>query len=973
MNYYFCARTQINRSNRRARELALQRTGAYNGINNHRKGGYDGVRTSARDRIKNGTRNFTQDIKNIARGVNSVAKQLIKDIKADFAFLRPFSPGKPSNTFEPNQQKPHTNLSHQRPDTTGNFQRPQVPANHHRPQATANHHRPQATANNHRPQATANNHRPQATANNHRPQATANHHRPQATANHNGAHANTGQPSGFSFNELKGIATQVLNTIPQSGKTESELTAAITDRLKDMGIKGQDANEAIAFAIRSAAENRAHNNHPVTTNTTVQVSKPDSLSFDDIKTIAKQIIEDLPKSINSNEAMKTVVQDKLKEFSIKGPDADEAIDFAIRENEFKRLNNNHVTTAKPTTHASKSGGLPINEIKGIAVQILETIPKKGKSDGQIISSVADKLKEMGIKGPDADEAIAFAMNRAQRKRTNNTPQANPQEGPIQAHRPSAPITQTHNQSSLSNPPARHFLSSLLQKNHLHSADGPKAINAALNKVEQELKTLNADPAYFAELGKVKTQLNKETQQIHREAMLLRLIKTAAKKTNSTSDALNLVKNSPGIKNQPAAAKDLAQLSTRLQSMDINALRTMNRHEQLTSTHPQSRFTSDLVDINTIRRNAIRSSVSNNRIDKENTGLKNTIIVDQGGNLTALKNSVDGRDRTESLILRENLAKKAYDNFDTANHRILDKNRPHMHPQKRGEIKAILGKGSFGKVRPGQDMLTGEDVAIKKMKNIDFARQEVREGRRLAQALKNNPEDMKHFLTADGIAISHGKKGEIKAYVRSKLQGGDGLETVQKMLGLKAENKQADFEKEHGKMILGTMDTLMALNRNNIVHGDLKWDNLIGGKIADIDELCYNQGDKVKYLTPDYVPPEFPHHNWRHDTKESYDTHTSFTFGRMLLESIDLKTLEDSSSFHLPSKSNGRPSQGFTKDSRIPTSDLSGKNYSPYERDVIQLAYRLAAHEPKDRLSMAEARAEMSSIAKKHNLPQVRFS
>lgn len=517
-------------------------------------------------------------------------------------------------------------------------------------------------------------------------------------------------------------------------------------------------------------------------------------------------------------------------------------------------------------------------------------------------------------------------------------------------------TDTRNESSYTE--ASKFLAKLLDDSDLKYADGPKAINTALKNVYKQLSENKASSGYRNELNKIKAQLIKETQQIHIESMLLKLTKKAATKTNSISEAIELVKNCPGIKNQSYALKELERISKEIihlknfHSMDISQLL-----HALQCSKPK--YISSLIDTQTIRNNSIKSSLFSNRIDKENTGLKNTILIDQNNSLIALKNSVDIYDPMEDPELIKNLLNKTNENFDRNNHKIISDKKSHMHDQKNGHIKVILGQGTYGKVRLAMDMLTGEHIAVKKMRSIKHAKREILEIEKLAQALRNNPFDLQFFLTAENIAISHGKDGKIRAYVTSKLQNGDDLESLNKLHSSKSKISQSEFEKAHGLFILKTMNTLQVLNRNNMVHGDLKWPNMIGGKIGDIDGICYKFGELISTATKRYVPPELfieiqgDKRGITHPSKESYDKHTSFTFGIMLLESIDP---DSKRKFPLKriSPDNSRPIHGYSRNTPIPEYNSFGQKFTDYERKIIRLAYALADTKPENRPTIEEA-------------------
>ena len=512
--------------------------------------------------------------------------------------------------------------------------------------------------------------------------------------------------------------------------------------------------------------------------------------------------------------------------------------------------------------------------------------------------------------------------------------------------------QADSENVLTNPEARVFLTNLLNDTGIQQVDGPKSINTIIEKARTKLIAIKAEPAYFEVLEDIKSKLIDKTQQIHIEAMLLKLIKRAATKTNSTSEALKLVENSPNIKTQQAAAKALEQISGSLQFMNAHDLRFMDINQQLNALyHFESNVSLDFVDMKTIRKKTIQSSSLNNRIDKDNTGLANTIIVDQQGNLFELKNSIDLSNPLEDPTLIRTLLDKANDKFYKDTHTY--------HTKKTNQVKVILGEGGYGKVRLGTDVLTGEYIAVKKMKSIKHANRELLEKDKLIQALSKNPSDLQYFLTPESIAISHGKDGQTQAYITSKLQPGDGIESLKKLRDLKAQKSHSEFETAHKNFILQTINTLQVLNRNNMVHGDLKWRNIIGGKIGDIEGMCYKFGNQPSLVTRRYLPPEVlveEHDGKRkvkHPSIDSYNKHMSFTFGLMLLESIDPNIKK---TFPLKRKcaDNSQPSHGYSKNTPIPEYNSSGQRLSDYEKRVIYFAYSLADTKPENRPTIEEA-------------------
>ena len=542
----------------------------------------------------------------------------------------------------------------------------------------------------------------------------------------------------------------------------------------------------------------------------------------------------------------------------------------------------------------------------------------------------------------------------------------PQDEPLEAVQVTPPAQEPAGKA------AKRYLADRLNHHQLSEASDAKEIRASVSKVRHELIDQGADFRYLTLLDGIELKITKETQQIHTESMLLKLIKKAGEDGASTSETLDIVRNSPGIRHQPQALAALDRISPAvIEQGDAKNIDVLGMQFYAL---PTSQSKSEFADMGRIRENAMMQAANSNRMDKENTGLSNTIIADESNNLIMLKNSVDYTDKNEDQTMVKSLIRKANENFDYDQGRIISTKRSYTHNKKNNHIKAIFGQGTFGKVRLGQDMLSGKHIAVKKMDSVDNARQEIAERQRLTQALGADSTDMNCFLTAGDIAISQGKNGAIKAYVTSELQEGDGLQSIDKLQDKKAEAGQKSFERAHGQFVLKTMENLEALNRNHMVHGDLKWANMIGGKVADIDGLCYQKGDPIKLATPPYLPPELKLVStddgkgaFIHPTKQSYNKHTSFTFGRMLLESIDPMAHQ---TFKLPVNNPNypRPARGYSQKTPIPQDNSSGQPFTPYEKEVIRLAYQLADTKPENRPSIAEAKQTMTSINAYYNQP-----
>ena len=521
---------------------------------------------------------------------------------------------------------------------------------------------------------------------------------------------------------------------------------------------------------------------------------------------------------------------------------------------------------------------------------------------------------------------------------------------------------------------RHTLLEAVYEYGYDCIDNTMKLNQYIEGVTSKLKSSN-QPSLASIAEALRSAIKKEMQEVQTEAVILKLVKTAEKVTCSRDEALNVVSDLPLVKAQATTMESFQRVAGQLCNNKSNSA-NLNISTELESLQyakdgPQEgvlKFCD--IDIETIRYNVSDLAAESNRMDKEETGLPNTIIVDQEDNLIALKNSVNLCDVREDVNLRTFLETKLRENP----HSLAEK--PHPHPQKNSHIKAILGQGSFGKVKLGQNIFSGKLLAVKKIGSIEYAQREVAVKDRLIQVLAGNhsANDIKYFLTVDSLSIDNKKldnDGEEKAYVMSQLQHGDGQEAMIKIKSLKNTpySGQANFQEAHGRFIIDTLDTLQALNRNNMIHADLKWDNIIGGKIADLDRLCYSIEDKMSALMKEYTPPGLRQTISRdgkiqrfHTSQESYDKHTSFTFGQMLLETIDLNPRQK---FPLDRDGNGFVKRGYLETDAIPDDDSQGKAFSPYEKEVIRLAYALGDNDPKKRPSMEEAKNIMMEIYHKY--------
>ena len=493
---------------------------------------------------------------------------------------------------------------------------------------------------------------------------------------------------------------------------------------------------------------------------------------------------------------------------------------------------------------------------------------------------------------------------------------------------------------------------------------------------------------YGKLDQLQQTLIKETQQVQTKAMLLALLKKAATPTKlgeptlTVTEAIDTVKSKRFIKHQPEAVSALDRIaenlddSVDLKNIDVCAtiIASQATEKKPTSTDLSDDDTGLQIDIDTIREAMVSLASRTTKFDKQNTGLHNSIIIDSEANVIALKNSIDTKtentgDDIENKELRERLSAAEKENHNENTRQPITNRRTHKHPKKQDHVKGILGKGGVGKIRYSEDILTEELYAIKKIKRKNAAEEEFSQVEKLREKLKNNPDDLKYFLTPETIAEGFDKRGREKFYLKSQIKDGDASDEIEKMHKIKNKNRRGSYIKyreAHTKLANRLMTLAEVLERNNMVHSDLKWENIIGGDMADLDGISFAFGDKISVATGVFVPPETDGPGSVHPSEESYKKHTSFIVGRMLLDSIEPGIMEDV--FPLPTREgdrNKRPLRGYSKTTPIPEKNSKGKRYTAYEKDVIRLAYSLADNDPANRPTIAEAKARMLKITAKH--------
>lgn len=325
-----------------------------------------------------------------------------------------------------------------------------------------------------------------------------------------------------------------------------------------------------------------------------------------------------------------------------------------------------------------------------------------------------------------------------------------------------------------------------------------------------------------------------------------------------------------------------------------------------------------------------------RFDKRETGLAQTIIETDSNQLIKLHNSVPlaGSGKTPDAVQEYTKNLKA---DSTQAGKVT------VHSVKPGTEKVQLGRGSYGLVRIGENISTGELCAVKKIANLKASQRELAEAQKLRE--KIDPDVLRRdFLFSDGALE---RKDGQKTYITMPLaEKGDGLSDLNGLLGLRRDNKffiDRHFNFTHRWLELGN-----TLQQQGLVHTDFKPGNIIGGRIADIDGIMYGPG-KISTLTNAYRPPEVSSFNIIE--QEVFDKFNSFSLGIMLMESITRDYGPG-----LPRKGEGRRwvyAQGYL-DTNPEEKSRFGTPYTPYEKGVIQIAKQLAADDPVKRITAAEA-------------------
>lgn len=492
---------------------------------------------------------------------------------------------------------------------------------------------------------------------------------------------------------------------------------------------------------------------------------------------------------------------------------------------------------------------------------------------------------------------------------------------------------------------------MIEKYTLNQADSPQEIkdkikyafnDVGANESEASTKGRKKIKAEKKELVKIEAALLSSTQKIHRQWALLKLLESARQQSSDLSSAIVLLGESSSVKSQPALLQELKEVAKKLRH-EPGLTKKIDTEHNLNFLQGKSREKTDsLLNTAAIVKNAMNSTELIGRMDKDDTGLKHTMIVDGGGKVFELINSHNPKE-----VSGDSKASEIFLQGLKQNPQALKK-RSHLHPKKENAIKGIHGVGGFGKVRTARDVLSGEYLAVKKIKNNEAAMMEFDASKKLKNHLERSPEALEKFLTVDGMSVGYiDKAGKSKNYLLSQLQSKNAMDDLKRIEQIRISEGNGRYEDSHYALLKDTLSKLKALTDNHMVHTDLKWVNIIGDKIADLDGLCYELDDSIQFTSRFNIPADINVTNIpvTHDSQESYDKHVAYSFGAMLFHSVDL---EDGFS--------------YSRNPAAVDKFLATNDHSPYQKEIIKIGLALTKKKPEDRITLDTAEQSLDDCA-----------
>lgn len=323
-----------------------------------------------------------------------------------------------------------------------------------------------------------------------------------------------------------------------------------------------------------------------------------------------------------------------------------------------------------------------------------------------------------------------------------------------------------------------------------------------------------------------------------------------------------------------------------------------------------------------------------RLDKRETGLSHTLF------------------RSDNNTWFESL--KSYDlgtihDWDAMNQIHKDVLLPQGKAKQKfeDEFTAILGRGTFGKVVPARNIRTGEIMAGKKVLAVDQAEKEYQAGQKLKTMVRQESKDA-FILVSEGARVfgapSHrtGTRVE-KAILFSPLaKKSDEFTVMGHNLSLKRAGKIVQFEQKNFEQVQLFCLLVQHLEANEIVHPDLKPENIFGGRLGDVGDVI-TRGQAYRVHTAEYT---LPNTQRRPLNETEFRTFNRFSIGAMMFQSI-IGHLPTSptlpASLRLPSM--GRYcAEGFSaaKLSEPVPSRIDGIKMTAYDKKVLQFSKRLMA-------------------------------
>lgn len=248
--------------------------------------------------------------------------------------------------------------------------------------------------------------------------------------------------------------------------------------------------------------------------------------------------------------------------------------------------------------------------------------------------------------------------------------------------------------------------------------------------------------------------------------------------------------------------------------------------------------------------------------------------------------------------------------DLAQH-LFDNKQAHYIDDDSAIVSSRLGRGSFGTVIPAHDILTGDVIAVKKMKSIKHYMSNVQQYNNLNQLI---PDQFKNeFILAKGSLLSSAKKEIFDSNTATMITPEKGyigfdlaLEPeefypLQENQDLKADGHTEQYEDNAFEQMNLFTNKILLLESLKLTHPDFKPENIFGKRIGDCGDIIKTGTDLAADVThsPTYAMPNLREDDLTQAEKESVNR---FSLGVTLFFQItgDHPTQEDFDPLlHLP--------------------------------------------------------------------------